>query len=774
MKTNLYDWIPFYEELAQKLRSYNTPEGRKKLVEVVKRMDTNGKWAYSQFEIMDPFTIFCQLNDDNTESWATNLSYLAQEFGILSPIPTNSTAIPQLVYTRHLYAFPSDSSSSVRTVVPILWNLFEAAMTDNRADELKYVDQLIAQGCTIDYISRNLAWILPSKYFYVHRGDNVEISALLKTDEKFPISNASQYFQLLDRCRLLNIPLSAFYQMSKTASCNRKFWVLGYTMGSDDKLVEFVEEGRWYGLFSSSSRDQKQCAESLRIRKGDYVILKCTYTQGKKHSESVFEVKALGIATEDARKENSEKGYEKVEVNVDYFSTDNFTLVNQPYSHFRNTVGCLEGDQYKGLCTYAEEILMKGESKVFDGAPNESESPKTIPAHLQKYVDLLEENHNLIIHGAPGTGKTYLTQEIADALAAESAFVQFHPSYDYADFVEGLRPIMDDDKIGFERQDGIFKDFCRNAWKNCLDAQKNVEELGYEDAALLAMEAFISDAIASGKKLKTDNDAEFTIVDEQKQRIYLHNEKCIKDIPVSKKEIYQLLLANKTVKDGKDSWSFFGRKYRSQQDTYLPALYQSIKATIKPSSVEKVNKKKYLFIIDEINRGEISKIFGELFYVIDPGYRSTEEKQYPVRTQYQSLVDQDEDEVFYKGKGFFVPDNVYILGTMNDIDRSVDTMDFAMRRRFAFYNLTAAESAENMHLNDEQKAYMERINIAISNVEGLNSSYHIGASYFRNVTDFEKLWNLKLEGLLREYLRGLPGEEELLEVLKVAYFNTAE
>lgn len=86
---------------------------------------------------------------------------------------------------------------------------------------------------------------------------------------------------------------------------------------------------------------------------------------------------------------------------------------------------------------------------------------------------------------------------------------------------------------------------------------------------------------------------------------------------------------------------------------------------------------KYVFIIDEINRGELSKIFGELFYAIDPGYRGEKGK---VKTQYQNLI--DNDDVFVDG--FFVPENVYILATMNDIDRSVESMDFALRRRFAW------------------------------------------------------------------------------------------
>ena len=80
----------------------------------------------------------------------------------------------------------------------------------------------------------------------------------------------------------------------------------------------------------------------------------------------------------------------------------------------------------------------------------------------QKYIKILKANRNLILTGAPGTGKTYIAKEIASAMDAEVGFVQFHPSYDYTDFVEGLRPFTDKNgNVGFERKDGVFKEFCK-------------------------------------------------------------------------------------------------------------------------------------------------------------------------------------------------------------------------------------------------------------------------------------------------------------------------
>ncbi len=160
-----------------------------------------------------------------------------------------------------------------------------------------------------------------------------------------------------------------------------------------------------------------------------------------------------------------------------------------------------------------------------------------------------------------------------------------------------------------------------------------------------------------------------------------------------------------------------------------------------------------------------------MFFSIDPGYRGKSGK---VSTQYVNLWEDNYDD----DQQFYVPDNVYIIGTMNDIDRSVETMDFAFRRRFAFMEINASENLgmlDSLDNKDEAINHMERLNNAINEI-GLNDAYHIGGAYFlklknyKNETKpFDCLWNNHLEPLLKEYLRGNAKAKGHLETLKKAY-----
>ena len=373
--------------------------------------------------------------------------------------------------------------------------------------------------------------------------------------------------------------------------------------------------------------------------------------------------------------------------------------------------------------------------------------------NINDYLDKLRKSKNLILRGAPGTGKTYLAKEIAKELTDgnedQIGFVQFHPSYDYTDFVEGLRPVSNGDgAIEFKLQDGIFKKFCQNA----IDSKK----IGGQDNFDEAWDLYLEYVNNRDEKEYLTEFSYLTV--NSRNNFNINYETKSQGTVLTKSYVYELY---------KDENYLKQPYYHNQGKKVLETLKKrfALKDYISPEEVE--TDKKFVFIIDEINRGEISKIFGELFFSIDPGYRG---KKGCVSTQYANLHETDEK--------FYIPENVYIIGTMNDIDRSVDTFDFAMRRRFRFVEVTAESQLyildnELDGHEEEAKKRLRNLNAAIENVQELNSHYHIGPSYFRNLKeldyDYELLWSDYLKPLLEDYLRGSYEEAETLGTLKKAF-----
>lgn len=342
---------------------------------------------------------------------------------------------------------------------------------------------------------------------------------------------------------------------------------------------------------------------------------------------------------------------------------------------------------------------------------------------------LLESNKNMILHGAPGTGKTSLaTNELVEGLdKSHKKTIQFHPSYDYTDFVEGLRP---SDNESFALISGEFKAFCEIAVEN---------EQYYKDN--------IKDYISATNEYKNAKAAYKSYTDEI-------DDKIVKEL-------------DKYISDCNKNWDSTSLELEEEAKEEAKAIVDGlIDAEMKfKEQTNNINQYRYVFIIDEVNRGEISKIFGELFFSIDPGYRGEDGR---IKTQYQGLYDYNGKDAFKSGKGgFYVPENVYIIATMNEIDRSVEPMDFAMRRRFAWVNVKASETQDTILANtvkdkDLIKKAKKKMNVLNNKIletkYNLGAEYQIGASYFSKIKDYdgnwELVWNFHLKPILEDYLNG--------------------
>lgn len=381
---------------------------------------------------------------------------------------------------------------------------------------------------------------------------------------------------------------------------------------------------------------------------------------------------------------------------------------------------------------------------------------------------------NQILYGPPGTGKTYHTIDKALEIISKEekiqipsegdrinrkkmfdeyvekgqiVFTTFHQSYGYEEFVEGIKPRIDREnskEVEYEIKDGIFKELCQKALDNykasLLTQEEFVKSEDLENKIeffldeLVDQQKFIEKTQSGGFKLEEYNEKYRIITDDTNANLYLNL------------EIFKTLLENKDkIISGRSIKQILNHKHRRQIDSYYFQLVKLFKEReqdykVDNNSSKKPDLKPYIIIIDEINRGNVSKIFGELITLIEPSKRIGADEELKVILPYSK------DE-------FGVPKNVYIIGTMNTADRSITSLDTALRRRFEFVEMmpklnVLSDNCKGVNL----QKLLEFINTRIEYL--LDREKTIGHAFFIGVDSLEKLKNVfqnKIIPLLQEY-----------------------
>ena len=399
---------------------------------------------------------------------------------------------------------------------------------------------------------------------------------------------------------------------------------------------------------------------------------------------------------------------------------------------------------------------------------------------LDESVDLVKSAKNVIFHGAPGTGKTYLAKRVAAKIVSDGCcdqygeleeelqnqigFIQFYPGYDYSNFVEGYKPSANNSELDFSLVPGIFKMFVSKA-REGLEAYERLENLRKEASPDLSQAVVkrLQQCVESNRPFWT-----YRSTPSSGERNKFHISKLD-----SSGEDVRVTVASTSVQDGEVNFKLsqlLAGPGDSKNNNF--GINEGKNTSNLPSYMRPVwdflfTPPTFVFIIDEINRGNTSGIFGELFYAIDPGNRGPE----------------GEVTLQYSKEKFYVPDNVLLIGTMNNIDRSVEPFDFAFRRRWNFKEINPKDTSDSildslvkddpkLSENDIEKR-MDTLNKVIS--QEIGEDYQIGAAYFLKLedlnNDFKHLWDYDLFPLFKEYVHGMDNEKDLLEKFWHAYYG---
>ena len=416
----------------------------------------------------------------------------------------------------------------------------------------------------------------------------------------------------------------------------------------------------------------------------------------------------------------------------------------------------------------AQNILWQMKDMMKKEKNNPNQNPQNeysmIPENIRQFTNILRLKKNIILQGAPGTGKTYNTAALALAICGEQipedhgevmrryeelqkegriGFVTFHQSMDYEDFVEGIKPKTENGMVSYEVEDGIFKKICEEGQSHLNRGSHFIKEENRVSVSQAvhndideAINSFLKDIPKEGIYIPSvRNPSKMFLVYKEGGSLYVKGDG--RSYPIRMK----------SVRAGE--YDYRHQSYEPAVGQYIRKHYLSI--TDSPHIVEKTvwneetrSNENYVLIIDEINRGNVSKIFGELITLLEADKRIGGD--HPIRVTLP-----------YSKESFGVPSNLYIIGTMNTTDRSVGNIDYAVRRRFAFATLKAKRELVEQNSILEAATLFDAVESFIKKhkIDMDFEDLMVGHSYFfaKDEYELELKWQYEILPLLNEYIK---------------------
>jgi len=617
---------------------------------------------------------------------------------------------------------------------------------------------------------------------------------------KFKIGDEVFLYQSIEDVKVKDTPfihfLSSDYPYKDNTLTKVKCWAIGKIKKIYEKSLEIEWDknytpNEWYAYFRQDGVWEIELDDNNNQQQKKYQELYKIAFEGKKQDYEWWFKNGILNRKNKTKEENVENKFiqwlqNKVKTSAPISSYPNAlrALIPKELNKRGETLysNLFECQDIKYLQNLYERLSINGDLYSF----NKKTQNGVSTASLKKYIEFLQSNisqkihHNkikdIILYGAPGVGKTHNINrlislieegksdiEIFESLKENKLsenidisdikdrvkFVTFHQSFGYEDFIEGFRP---NEEGNIELVDGIFKNICHEAQKNLDNSLKDnsldVDSLLNDFANFVQEQGGIEiDSNLKVEVIKNSNGEFKSFV--TKGRV--DSQSLTKSI--ISRDIEDFL-------DGKiESYKDIKPTYESKRSyhgnaLYYYKLYQKIQDFVKDNrdyTISKEPRQNYYLIIDEINRGNISKIFGELITLIEEDKRDTLEVVLP-----------------YSKETLKVPSNLYIIGTMNSTDKSIALIDIALRRRFTFIKMDP-----NSELIEHQKAKLifESLNEYISNTIG--DDFKIGHSYFMKIQSDEELnfiLEYKIKPLLEEYYYGnSSGLKGALDVIKLDY-----